>query len=38
MIALPEWLEEKATDAPTMVRVMIDASNANRGAIIPTRS
>jgi len=24
MIAMPEWLEEKATDAPTMMRVMND--------------
>jgi hypothetical protein len=25
MVPLPEWLEEKATDAPTMVRVVMDA-------------
>lgn len=24
MLPLPEWLEEKATDAPTMVRVLVD--------------
>jgi hypothetical protein len=24
MVPLPEWLEEKASDAPTMVRVLID--------------